>query len=147
MNTLVTFQRPLTNRFFSPMSVWKDFDEMTETFLRPVSDYDFSQTDDHYLLTMDIPGVKKEDLKIELQENELLISAVRSSSGARFERRFALPERVDVDKIEANLEDGVLHIVAPKTESAKPRRIEIKSGGSLWTKLLGSESKRTDKEV
>lgn len=103
---------------------------------------DVSEKDDGFMLCMDLPGFKKEDIKIEMNENVLTISGERKREvkadvepkGHRIERyygsfarSFSLPTNVDVEKIEAHYEDGVLNLHIPKTQVAAPRRIEIQS--------------------
>jgi len=94
-----------------------------------------------YILEIDLPGVKKEDINIEVKDNLLIISGERkfkkeeSDKGykrvesffGRFERRFTLPADADVEHIEAKMEDGVLKIVIPKIkEPENTKKIEIK---------------------
>ena len=103
------------------------------------------ETDNSYLVEMAAPGMKKEDFKIELDNNVLTISSEKTEetqdgngnerysrrefSYQSFQRSFTLPkEVVDEDKIEAHYKDGVLQLTIPKTEKAKPkkpRKIEI----------------------
>jgi len=102
------------------------------------------ETDDNYVVEMAAPGMKKEDFKIELDNNVLTISAEKTEeheengkekysrkefSYQSFQRSFNLPkEVVDEDKIEAHYRDGVLHLTIPKKEEAKqrpPRKIQI----------------------
>jgi HSP20 family protein len=103
------------------------------------------ETDNSYEVEMAAPGMKKEDFKIELDNNILTISSEKSQeyeeggenekysrkefSYQSFQRSFSLPkEVVDEDKIEARYKDGVLHLNIPKREEAKqkaPRKIEI----------------------
>jgi len=95
-----------------------------------------------YHVEVDLPGVKKEDISIDVKENTLLISGERSfkeeraekdyykveSSYGKFQRSFALPENVDVENIEAACTDGVLEVVLPKQkiETNEARKITIK---------------------
>ncbi|AFL67755.1 Hsp20/alpha crystallin family protein [Sulfurospirillum barnesii] len=95
-----------------------------------------------YHIEVDIPGVKKEDIHIDLKENQLIISGERSfkeerkendyykieSSYGKFQRSFALPENVDVENIEASSENGVLEVVLPKlkVEKAEVKKIQVK---------------------
>lgn len=88
--------------------------------------FESSETDQHYLLSVDLPGMKKEDIKIEFQDGVLSISGQHRRG--EFRRVFRLPKDVEVEKIEANHEDGVLELFLPKAEAAKPRLIEIQSG-------------------
>ncbi|MRJ02376.1 MAG: Hsp20/alpha crystallin family protein [Epsilonproteobacteria bacterium] len=94
-----------------------------------------------YYLEVDLPGVKKKDINIEIKDNMLIISGERKfkkeekdkgykrveSFFGKFERRFALPPDADTEKIEAKVEDGVLKITIPKVEEQKNvKKIEIK---------------------
>lgn len=97
--------------------------------------YEITEGESHYLVNADLPGVKKEDIKIEINENVLTISGERKRENktASFKRSFSMPNTVDFEKIEANHEDGVLSIYIPKAAVAKARTIEIqsKNGGFL----------------
>jgi len=126
------------------------------------ADFDWSPTcdveenDDHYLMTVEMPGIPKDQIKIECVDNQLTISGERSYSTknkedgyryserryGKFYRSFALPAGVNADKVEANYEDGVLHLYVPKAESTKPRQIKISngSGTGFFGKLLGQSS-------
>ncbi|WP_456428861.1 Hsp20/alpha crystallin family protein [Nitratifractor sp.] len=100
------------------------------------------ETDDAYYIEVDLPGVKKEDINIDVKDNVLTISGERKIEEERkeddfyrvesvygtFERSFTLPEDVDVDKIEAEAKDGVLTVKIPKAQSVEktPKKIEIK---------------------
>jgi HSP20 family protein len=100
---------------------------------------DISERKDAYVLTVELPGVKVEDLEIAFQDGLLTIQGVRSrakdSADEQFhvlERRYGLfrrsitlPLHVQADAIEASTEDGVLQVVIPKVEEAKPQRIEV----------------------
>ncbi len=100
------------------------------------------EDDSAYYIEVDLPGVKKEDIEITTEDNVLTISGERKvrdevkeddyykveSVYGTFSRSFTLPENVDVNKIEAKNENGVLEIVIPKKveEDKKPKKIEIK---------------------
>jgi HSP20 family protein len=100
------------------------------------------EASDAYYIEVELPGVKKEDINIDINDNTLTISGERKvkeehkedtfykveSYYGRFERSFALPEDVDVEKIEAEFKDGILEIKIPKIVKVenKPKRIEIK---------------------
>ena len=94
-----------------------------------------------YIVEVDLPGVDKNDIEITTEDNVLTISGERKtrdeikeddyykieSSYGKFSRSFTLPENVDVNKIEAKNENGVLEIVIPKKEEdKKPKKIKIK---------------------
>ena len=100
---------------------------------------DIYETPSEWVLTADVPGATREDIELNVEENVLHLRAqVRSRHGAGmdfdihecpvgdFERRFRLGEGVNTDAIDATLDAGVLTIRLPKTESMKPRKIEIR---------------------
>ncbi len=105
---------------------------------------DVEETDTHYLVSFDLPGVKKDDVKIELHENQLTVSGERKEEkkgrGSReryygsFTRSFTLPSNVNADKAEANYENGVLQIALPKTAASVGKQIPIKEGKLLEAK-------------
>src|SRR6266542_3051605 len=94
---------------------------------------------DLYVVEAELPGVKRDEVEIELLGNELAITGEigqRERKGTlrrqarrtgRFEYRVTLPDQVDPDRIEANLAEGVLTIRVAKSERAQRRRIEVKS--------------------
>jgi HSP20 family protein len=100
------------------------------------------EADDAYYIEVDLPGVKKENISIDVNENVLTISGSREieeerkddefyrveSIYGKFERSFSLPEGVDADKIEAEAKDGVLTVKIPKVQVVEkaPKKIEIK---------------------
>lgn len=100
---------------------------------------DVIDNDDAYLVHVDVPGVSKDNLKINYQDGVLSISGERKHeseekennylrverSYGRFDRSFKLPQSVDVDRIEAKYTDGVLTVTVPKAEESKPREISI----------------------
>jgi HSP20 family protein len=86
--------------------------------------WDAEETDSHYLLSMDVPGVSKDQLNVEFQGSHLLISGERQRFG-KFRKAFTLPKGVDASKVEANCTDGVLRVYLPKAESVKPRQIKV----------------------
>jgi HSP20 family protein len=100
---------------------------------------DISERKNAYVLTVELPGVKVEDLEIAFQDGLLTIQGERpltqDSTDEQFhvlERRYGLfrrsitlPLHVQADAIEASTQDGVLQVVVPKVEEAKPKRIEV----------------------
>ena len=96
------------------------------------------ENDNEFVLTADIPGVTKENLEIKLEEKYLTIVGkvelqdeskkkylLREKQAGNFLRRFKISDSIEVDKIDAKLENGQLVISLPKKESVKPRNIEI----------------------
>lgn len=101
---------------------------------------DIVEQEDGFHIFLDMPGVPKENLSIDLKEGEVVIeglsnyappagtSAHHAEFGAgRYARTFALSDAVDRNKIKAVLKDGVLNLFLPKAEAVKPRRISIES--------------------
>jgi HSP20 family protein len=99
---------------------------------------DIEEQDDAYVIEAELPGVKREEVNIELVGNELSISGDikererkgllrrRTRKTGRFELRVALPDPVDAGSIDANLKSGVLTVRIPKTERAQRKQVEIK---------------------
>ena len=108
------------------------------------SEFDFNPTintregEDAYYLEVDLPGLKKDEIDIRIEDNTLIISGERrvknemkrenyykiESSFGKFSRSFALPDDIDVDKINAESENGVLEIVVPKLEVAEVEKVK-----------------------
>jgi HSP20 family protein len=97
---------------------------------------DVHETEDEYLVLVDLPGVKSEDVVVELTDQVLTISGSRTpvESGevrrserpfGSFVRRLTLPKGVDFDKVEAEYKEGVLELRIPKRAEAKPKKIAI----------------------
>jgi HSP20 family protein len=107
---------------------------------RPASSTEcIEEQENAYVVEAELPGVKREDVNIELIGKELAITGEikereregvlrrRTRRVGRFEYRVILPEEVDADGIEANLSNGVLTVQVPKSERAQRRRIEVTS--------------------
>lgn len=101
---------------------------------------DVAEDDDHYTLTAELPGAKKDDVIVELHEGLLTIRGTKRSerdektehsrhverSFGTFSRSFSLPANADGEHIKARFEDGVLTVEVRKTEEAKPKTVDIK---------------------
>ncbi len=101
---------------------------------------DIYEDKDKYVFSLEVPGVKKENINIEFNENLLTVSGqkeiekelkeenfYRIERGyGKFSRSFSVPRDVDVKGVEAHLQDGVLTLVMPKIEEQKAKSIEIK---------------------
>ncbi|MFB6271432.1 MAG: Hsp20/alpha crystallin family protein [Salinibacter sp.] len=112
-------------------------DEETSAVWAPRTD--LSETDDAFRIRLDVPGMTKDDITVNLQNNTLTVSGERSSERkeegeeyvrverafGNFHRTFTLPDAVDAESVEAAYEDGVLTINVPKTEESTRRQIEI----------------------
>ena len=102
---------------------------------------DIFETPEELVLSADMPGVSGDKVTVDIRENHLLISGeVGPSLGegetlveqeyltGDFQREFHLGSLIDQSKIEATMKDGVLRLVLPKVETAKPRKIQVKGG-------------------
>ncbi len=100
---------------------------------------DVRETEDDYLVMVDLPGVKSEDVTIELNDQLLTISGSRvpvetgqsqlvERPYGSFVRTLTLPKGVDTDQIKADYHDGVLELHIPKPAEIKPKKIAISSG-------------------
>jgi HSP20 family protein len=105
---------------------------------------DIAERKDAYLVTVELPGVKLDDLQITLEDGLLTIQGERhftidaDQNFHRVERRYGsfrraitLPAHVIADEVEASIEDGVLRILVPKAEEAKPKRIQVNPGAPM----------------
>jgi len=127
-----------------------DMDRLFDSFLgrMPSEEYatmwipavDVEETKDSLVVRAEIPGMKKEDIKIQTVGEGLVISGERRHEAeekdrhfhrvertyGKFQRAFALPVEVEPDKAKASYKDGVLEITFPKSEKAKAEEIEVK---------------------
>ena len=101
---------------------------------------DITESDDAYLITAELPGVKREDLTLEVHEGTLTLRGEKKSereeqkerarrlerSYGAFSRSFAMPSDAELNRVEASFADGVLHVAVPKKPEAKPAQVAIK---------------------
>ena len=157
--------------------MFNEFDSALESFLGSSLDAqgtmqvscDVSETKDSYKMCFDMPGVKKEDINIDVQGNQLTVSGERKTESSvkeehglrhersygKFERSFTVPEGVDLDKVQAAYDNGVLNLSIPKVEKAKVRKIQIgsgaesgsKSGSGLLGKFMGGKKEEETPNV
>lgn len=104
-----------------------------------VPSIDISESEDQFLISAELPGMKKEDINISLENNRLSISGERSfekedkgkkyhrveTSYGSFERSFQLPDNIDEESIKANYDNGLLNISIDKSEDKVKKQIEI----------------------
>ena len=116
--------------------------EEQEAFLPPC---DVSETDQHYVMSFDLPGVKKEEVKIEVKDSQLIVSGQRKRESREtetgtmsheryfgtFMRSFTLPADIDATQVQAHFENGVLQVALPKTQITQRKQIPIKEGRFL----------------
>ncbi|MFY0644022.1 MAG: Hsp20/alpha crystallin family protein [Bacteroidia bacterium] len=125
----------LVNTFFD-----NDVSEVSPStaFFRPSTE--IKETDHSFDVLLSIPGIKKDEVSIELHNGVLEVSGERKNEKeeknekyhlseityGKFTRRFQLPDNVDPDKIDASVEDGILKLSIPKSEDKKPKQISVK---------------------
>ena len=94
------------------------------------------ESDAEILLRADIPGVEKKDVTVKIDNGKLSLSGIRKIAAkgsaqwedfgtVEYHRTFSVPQTIDPDKIIAELKNGVLNLRLPKSETAKPRQIEV----------------------
>ncbi|UNC91795.1 Hsp20/alpha crystallin family protein [Candidatus Contubernalis alkaliaceticus] len=102
---------------------------------------DMEESGDKIIISAELPGIKKEDIKISIMDNKVVISGeineeknveetnyyLKERVRGKFSRSFTLPSPVDSNKVEANYRNGILSLTLPKAEEAKPKQIEIQS--------------------
>ena len=99
---------------------------------------DIYETDASYLIAMDLPGINREALEIDIDDGRLIVKGTRTINETKqhrterprgkFLRTFSVPGSVDQAKIGAEYKEGVLHIRLPKRSEQKPKKIDIKIG-------------------
>ncbi len=101
---------------------------------------DIEERVDDYVLNMELPGMKKEDIQISFRDGVLMVSGEKKDARedvkvnfhlnerryGKFERAFRIHSDIEAEKIEAHFQDGILQIGLPKAETAKPKQIEVK---------------------
>ncbi len=99
---------------------------------------DVYENQDEILLQVEMPGVTKEDIRVDLDNGRLALTGTRKATELRnplyvefgaveFQRTFSVPQTIDGNKVQAELKDGILHLHLPKSEAFKPRTIEIRA--------------------
>ncbi len=149
------------NRFFDELSSIQPFrsSQLEADFLPACN---VVETDGQYLISIEVPGIPKNAIKVEVTGDILTVSGehqeqhqegkgknrIMERTKGRFERSFALPEIKNVEKIEAAYSDGVLNISVPKAEAKRSRQIQISDGKNSSTgQLSKSEDKKSTKSA
>jgi HSP20 family protein len=106
-------------------------------FYTPLADIE--ELEDHYLVEVELPGIRKEDVSVEVQGRRVIVEAERrerertgnfrtkTRTTGRFHYEAVLPSEIDESKISADLGDGVLAVRLPKTETVRKKKVEIRS--------------------
>ncbi len=131
------FER-LRRPFAGQLEQWPDFVRSFERALHDVAPLtDIEETDDSYLLEVELPGVKREDIDLQVDHGRLRLTGERrqrervgflrhrTRTTGRFSLDVRLPAPVDSDAVSATLDHGLLTVVVPKAEQAHRRRIPV----------------------
>jgi HSP20 family protein len=133
----------------APLAVeqWDPFRELIQGVFANQADsgrvhvprFDIEETEDEWIVETELPGVKRADIDVEVHDGELLVSGEikerervgvlrhRTRHVGKFEVRVALPGDVDPQRVDANLDDGILVVHIPKPERTKARKVEVSS--------------------
>jgi HSP20 family protein len=128
------------NRMFARPATRTANGKETMTVADWLPSVDISETEGEYQIKAEIPDVKKEDVKVTVEDGVLTIQGERKHekeekgrkyhrierSYGSFVRTFSLPDVIEADKVKAEFKDGVLNLHLPKSEKAKPKSIEVK---------------------
>lgn len=120
------------------LPLWSNFGRQSQLFSGWSPALDLYQNSDNVIARIELPGMRKEDIDISLQDGMLTISGERKSETAegekaerteryvgKFRRSVSLPTMVDSNKVSASYRDGILTVTLPKAEEAKPKQIKV----------------------
>ncbi len=109
------------------------------------SRYEFKETEKAFLFTLEIPGLDKDKLEVNVEDQVLKLEGVKRNLFAdedaeeiKVSKSISIPKDTDKEKIQAHYEDGIFYVAFPKQESAQPRKINVTSGtrSEDWSNLL-----------
>jgi HSP20 family protein len=131
--------------------IQREMNRMFDGFFRSTQDEDYTlsswtpavditEHDDEYSVKVELPGVNKDDVKLTLENNILTIRGEKKQEKetkkenyhriercyGSFQRSFTLPNAIKSERIDASFKDGILTVILPKAEEAKPKQIEVK---------------------
>jgi HSP20 family protein len=144
-------QTPTGYDFWDPAKLIRDFMGGWDPWRGPAAtlgtmaqfapDFDVKETKEAYILKADVPGVREEDLVVNVAGNRLTIAGKRDAEEKRqgeayyaiermhgaFTRAFTLPEGADAERVQAEMKDGVLTLMVPKRPEEKTRQVPVKT--------------------
>jgi len=134
---LSTLREEIDRLFENPLAAFEDGTQPFMSGWMPA--VDLYEDKDNFVLRAEVPGMKKEELQISLHEGVLTLSGERKQEEkhenadvyrserffGRFHRTISLPATVNPEKVTANYKDGILTVLLPKSEEAKPKQIPV----------------------
>lgn len=118
----------IIDQFFNDLSYDPRFSSMNTNSISN----NYNENEKEYYLTIDLPGMSKNDIEVTFDNNRLKISGRRKSDiydsheYGKMERSFNVPSNVETDKISAKIDNGVLQVLLPKAKSSLGRKISVK---------------------
>ena len=133
------FER-LREPFSEQLDRWPDFVRPLHSMLDAAAPKaDLEETDDSYLLEVELPGIRRRDVELQVDGGRLVLTAQRherervgllrhrTRTTGRYALSFSFPAEVDVERVQADLDSGVLSVVLPKAAGARRRRIAVQA--------------------
>ena len=135
LGRLTDLRDEIDRLFEAPLARTSEFTDWTPAF-------DVYEEKDNFVVKAELPGMKKEEINVSLQDGTLIISGERKGETkseeaevyraeryfGKFQRTVSLPATVAVNNVKAEYKDGILTVTLPKSEEAKPKQIEVKVG-------------------
>ena len=151
LNTIQSEMNRLFNTFFDAPAHSGNGQSAARRWLPAM---DLVETEDDFVLRVDLPGLSEKDVNIELEDSVLTVSGERKAeheerkegyyrverASGSFSRSLTLPEGVDAEGVRASFDRGVLEVRIPKPEERKPRKVSISVGGEEPKTIEGSET-------
>ena len=137
---IIRWQQPAVGRLADLFeSSFGSLSRNSQLFSSPAPALDVYEDKENFTVRAELPGMKKEEISVSLQDGDLTISGERKSEtkredaevhrsecfAGRFERTVSLPVPVAADRVQAKYQDGILTVTLPKTEEAKPKQIAV----------------------
>ena len=136
MDRFANLRDEINSLFEGP--VWSNAMRTPQLFSGWTPALDIYQTNDDVVAVVELPGMRKEEIDISLQDGMLTISGERKDEApegdksarterfvGKFRRSITLPTRVDINKVNATYKDGILTVTLPKAEDVKPKQIQV----------------------
>ena len=128
MSTLTRHLNPIRNMFLLDNQDYDPFKDFFNNFSKALSDdhrlTDIKDNGDVYTVSIELPGYKKGDVKAEVNDGILTVTAEKDGKTS-YQNSFSIKNDVDTKSITANLEYGILTLTLPKKEVSKPRKIKV----------------------